>query len=196
MVADRSDGDGTGRHRPAKGEGEQRPEAPIERSSRGRIVIRSSSHPPVERPAVTDDLSGELSGAKRLPAADADPTPRTKRDTPAERPRRRRQVRAAQLAEWQRREASAAQAPSGQRRRSPAGVARHVAPGAPPDSTITNDTHAGRDMQDAGPVAGSEAAPIQSQGPTAPRRRLALRAAAWLLGAAVAAWLMARWLAG
>jgi hypothetical protein len=74
--SDRSDGNGKGRRAPAREEPE--PPAPVERSSRGRIVVRSSSHPP---------------GSERVseaPAVEA----RSKRNTPAERPSRRKLQRA------------------------------------------------------------------------------------------------------
>ena len=63
-------------------------ERPLEISSRGKIVLRSSSHPPGEAPSYSDP-----------PVVLLDSTPpagRSKRDTPAERPRPRRAARAQQ----------------------------------------------------------------------------------------------------
>ncbi len=73
---------------------------PAERSSRGRIVIRSSSHPP-EAPLTHPPLDArDHSGARALPLP-ADPAEgeeaRSKKATPAERPRRRREVQARAL---------------------------------------------------------------------------------------------------
>jgi hypothetical protein len=78
--------------------------APIERSPRGRIIIRSSSHPPVGERGDARDVSGAraLPESERAPApADdrgEDPEARSKRSTPAERPRRRRKVQAERAA--------------------------------------------------------------------------------------------------
>lgn len=58
-------------------------EAPLELSSRGRIVVRSSSHPPGETPPYSNP-----------PPESTPPSGRAKRDTPAERPRGRRAARA------------------------------------------------------------------------------------------------------
>jgi hypothetical protein len=91
--SDRSNGSsGRGRGPDAKRTEDEAP-APVERSSRGRILIRSSSHPPGGEP---ERRPGETSGEHLLPESPIEP--RLKRDTPAERPRRRRQVKAAQAA--------------------------------------------------------------------------------------------------
>jgi hypothetical protein len=70
--------------------------APLERSPQGRFVIRSSSHPPGGIDDVGD--ARDVSGARSLPRSDPAPKGgegqegRPKRSTPAERPRRRKQV--------------------------------------------------------------------------------------------------------
>jgi hypothetical protein len=75
-------------------------------SSRGKVVIRSSSHPPGAETPITDPppvvfVDGVLGDALRQ-----------KKDTPAERPRKRRKVHAEQLA---REQAAADAAERGQR---------------------------------------------------------------------------------
>jgi hypothetical protein len=73
-----------------------------ELSSRGRVVIRSSSRPP--RSTLPELDAREVSGARSLPAAPVErqaelreiDEARAKKSTPAERPRKRRQVQAAQ----------------------------------------------------------------------------------------------------
>jgi hypothetical protein len=62
-------------------------------SSRGKVVIRSSSHPPGSDSPITDPppLEQSLLGDAL----------RQKKDTPAERPRKRRKVQAEQLAREQ-----------------------------------------------------------------------------------------------
>lgn len=60
-------------------------ERPLEISSRGRIVVRSSSHPPGETPPYSEPP---------LVITVTPPSGREKRDTPAERPRGRRAARA------------------------------------------------------------------------------------------------------
>ena len=55
---------------------------PLEISSRGKVVIRSSSHPP-----------GDAPRASEPPVQSTPPAGRVKRDTPAERPRKRREAR-------------------------------------------------------------------------------------------------------
>lgn len=57
-------------------------EGTLEISSRGRIVVRSSSHPPGDTTPYSE------------PPASTPPLVRAKRDTPAERPRGRRAARA------------------------------------------------------------------------------------------------------
>src|SRR5262245_58352758 len=57
------------------------PEGPLEISSRGKIVIRSSSQLPGDAPPISE------------PPVSTPPIGRVKRDTPAERPRRRREIR-------------------------------------------------------------------------------------------------------
>jgi hypothetical protein len=78
------------------GEGEPQPtqnSQQPELSSRGKVVIRSSSHPPGAETPITDPPpQGE--------GALGDPQ-RAKKDTPAERPRKRRKVQAEQLAREQ-----------------------------------------------------------------------------------------------
>lgn len=102
--SDRSDGSESGRKTPtgAGAPSEAGKPEPTERSPRGRIIIRSSSHPPGgERAGDARDVSG----ARALPASDRAPAvddrdegaeARSKRSTPAERPRRRRKVQAEQ----------------------------------------------------------------------------------------------------
>jgi len=70
--------------------------APVEISVRGRIVIRSSSHPPGAGQRLLDDDTGvQLVDAETGLAASE---PRAQKPTPAERPRKRRQVQAAMRA--------------------------------------------------------------------------------------------------
>lgn len=75
---------------------------PPELSSRGKVVIRSSSHPP----------------GTELPITDPPPDPgaadalRAKKDTPAERPRKRRKVQAERMAAEAAAREHAATAPS------------------------------------------------------------------------------------
>jgi hypothetical protein len=192
--SDRSDDDGTGPHAPAE---DAPPPAPIERSSRGRIVIRSSSHPPRgERPPAAD----EASGARRLPSEEPG-EPREKRDTPAERPRRRRQLRSAELGDRARRDTEGLHA-NGQRRRSPTSVAVGHALRPPPPA---GDTPWGAPPPPAGaadPSAASTrvAPPSQVQpepqpetltNEPGPGARLA-RAAAWTVAAGCVGWLVWR----
>jgi len=66
---------------------------PLEISSRGKVVIRSSSHPP----GVSEPLSGPPGAVPDAEAAAVDPGQRSKRTTPAERPRGRRAARAHML---------------------------------------------------------------------------------------------------
>jgi hypothetical protein len=85
--SDRSDGTSSnGRPVPNAERAENDAAVPVERSSRGRIVVRSSSHPPAEAANPT----GDTSGAHVLPDGQIERRP--KRDTPAERPSRRRQA--------------------------------------------------------------------------------------------------------
>jgi hypothetical protein len=105
--SDRSDGSDSGRKTPtgAGAPSEAGKPEPIERSPRGRIVIRSSSHPPTGEHGDPRDVSG----ARALPASDRAPAigddrdegaeARSKRSTPAERPRRRRKVQAERAAQ-------------------------------------------------------------------------------------------------
>jgi hypothetical protein len=65
--------------------------APPELSSRGKVVIRSSSHPPGSELPITDPPPAEM-----LAIAEA---LREKKDTPGERPRGRRKVQAKLLSE-------------------------------------------------------------------------------------------------
>jgi len=67
-------------------------ESPLEISRRGRIVVRSSSHPPGETPAYSDPPTSKPPGTS--PTEGSPSAGRTKRDTPAERPRGRRAARA------------------------------------------------------------------------------------------------------
>jgi hypothetical protein len=62
-------------------------------SSRGKVVIRSSSHPPGSDSPITDPPP--------IDEAVVDDAQRTKKTTPAERPRKRRKVQAEQLAREQ-----------------------------------------------------------------------------------------------
>ena len=62
---------------------------PLEISRRGRIVVRSSSHPPGETPPHSDPPNT----AGSHPPGSNPAVGRTKRDTPAERPRGRRVAR-------------------------------------------------------------------------------------------------------
>jgi hypothetical protein len=92
MASGERDDDGGGKAKPRKAEpspegseaatARAQPETPLEISRRGRIVLRSSSHPPGETPPYSD------------PPDSSPPTVRFKRDTPAERPRGRRAARA------------------------------------------------------------------------------------------------------
>jgi len=84
--SDRFDGPTKGRRGAEADEAQNDPPAPVERSASGRIIVRSSSHPPTGEAAGSSDTSG----ARALP--DGPGEARIKRDTPAERPRRRRQV--------------------------------------------------------------------------------------------------------
>jgi hypothetical protein len=111
---DRSDGTPNGRRGSGAEPAPDDPPSPIERSTSGRIIIRSSSHPPT---ADSSSTPTDTSGAHLLP--DGEKEPRVKRDTPAERPRRRRKVMAEQAAEGQRRRRDTAPAlPTSLRRRS------------------------------------------------------------------------------
>jgi hypothetical protein len=168
--SDRSDGNGSGPRGPARTE-DATPPKPIERSPRGRIVIRSSSHPPRgDMPPAADEASGARHLPTEEPAAEEPVEVRAKRDTPAERPRRRRQVRSAQLEERGRRDAA-----GGQRRRSPTSVAAPGAEGA--------NARAGRD-------AASEAQPETLPGGNT--RSSLPRALIWLVATAGAAALLWR----
>jgi hypothetical protein len=84
--SDRFDGPPKGRRGAGADEAQNDPPAPVERGASGRIIVRSSSHPPTGEAAGSSDTSG----ARALP--DGPGEARIKRDTPAERPRRRRQV--------------------------------------------------------------------------------------------------------
>jgi len=84
--SDRFDGPPKGRRGADADQAQDDPPAPVERSTSGRIIVRSSSHPPTGEVAAP----GDTSGAHPLP--DGPGETRIKRDTPAERPRRRRQV--------------------------------------------------------------------------------------------------------
>lgn len=89
------------------GEGEPQPtqnSQPPELSSRGKVVIRSSSHPPGADTPITDPPPIDASVVADVL--------RQKKDTPAERPRKRRKVQAEQLA---REQAAADAAERGQR---------------------------------------------------------------------------------
>jgi hypothetical protein len=111
---DRSDGTPNGRRGSGAEPAEADPSAPIERSTSGRIIIRSSSHPPT---AESNSTPTDTSGAHLLP--DREKEPRGKRDTPAERPRRRRKALAEEGAEGERRRRDTAPAlPTSLRRRS------------------------------------------------------------------------------
>jgi hypothetical protein len=111
---DRSDGTPNGRRGSGAEPAATDPAAPIERSTSGRIIIRSSSHPPT---ADSSSTPTETSGAHVLP--DGEKEPRVKRDTPAERPRRRRKVLAEEAAAGERRRRDTAPAlPTSLRRRS------------------------------------------------------------------------------
>jgi hypothetical protein len=87
---------------PPDGSGEspsdEREDEPKELSSRGLIVVRSSSHPPRTKGQGTAE-DRDHSGARSLPLS-SDPgavEARPKRTTPSERPRRRREVQARTL---------------------------------------------------------------------------------------------------
>jgi len=85
---------------PPDGSGEsssdEREDEPKELSSRGLIVVRSSSHPPHTKGQGTADR--DHSGARSLPLSDSGAVDaRPKRTTPSERPRRRREVQARTL---------------------------------------------------------------------------------------------------
>ena len=69
---------------------------PVEISVRGRIVIRLSSHPPGAGASPVDDATGVQ--WVDAPTASEASEPRSQKLTPAERPRRRRQVQAAMRA--------------------------------------------------------------------------------------------------
>ena len=97
-AADRPDGEPSEK-KPGADEPEAGATPPLERSSRGRIIIRSSSHPPPDAVGTGRDVSG----ARALPPAPG-AAGRSKRDTPAERPRRRRQIRIAATPERPRRD--------------------------------------------------------------------------------------------
>lgn len=88
-VGGRGNGD---RAQDSKSNGETGP-APVEISVRGRIVIRSSSHPPGAGQALVDDPTGVQ--FVDAPSSSEASEPRSNKSTPAERPRRRRQVQAA-----------------------------------------------------------------------------------------------------
>jgi hypothetical protein len=87
--------------RPA-GDGAEPARLPLERSTEGRFVVRSSSHPPTEQTGAID-VSGVHSRPKSAstPAAGAEPAPaareadkgRPGRSTPAERPRKRKELK-------------------------------------------------------------------------------------------------------
>jgi hypothetical protein len=92
---DRKDGGGAGTPRPesteetASAAATKPAERPLELSSRGKVVVRSSSHPPGEAPAYSDPP----------PTSSTPPQGRAKRDTPAERPRGRRAARESQTSD-------------------------------------------------------------------------------------------------
>jgi hypothetical protein len=101
--SDRSDGGDSGREAPGAAPSEPNEPEP-ERSPRGRILIRSSSHPPgSERSSDAREVSGAraLPASGRAPASGADPNQsdrddaRSKKTTPAERPRSRRKLQSA-----------------------------------------------------------------------------------------------------
>jgi hypothetical protein len=118
---DRPDGR-PGKGAPGAAPDEQNGVQPPERSSRGRIIVRSSSHPPRSHGSVGD--ARDLSGAHELPAGDVEQRvdlhdareDRSKRSTPAERPRRRRQVQAGRAMDRERRDTLPAN-PAGLRRK-------------------------------------------------------------------------------
>ena len=99
MGSGERDGDGGARKPPAEGAeaaaaSVRTEEVPLEVSRRGRIVVRSSSHPPGETPPYSDPPDGAGSHAPGgQPDASTPPQGRSKRDTPAERPRGRRAAR-------------------------------------------------------------------------------------------------------
>jgi len=164
-ASDRSDGGPSGR-KPGSAEPEAGPAPPIERSSRGRIIVRSSSHPPGADAAVG---SGDVSGARALPGAPSTPA-RTKRDTPAERPRLRRQAKAAGPPERARRDS-----PPGQRLGAPS---RESRPGPPPRPLGS--------WQAAQPAQGAENAPpsVEAAGARSAGSDAALQASRGEIGAA------------
>ena len=83
------------RRKPGEGEPKQptQSHAPSELSSRGKVVIRSSSHPPGSDSPITDPPP--------IDEAVVGDGQRAKKTTPAERPRKRRKVQAEQLAREQ-----------------------------------------------------------------------------------------------
>ena len=83
------------RRKPGEGEPKQptQSHAPSELSSRGKVVIRSSSHPPGSDSPITDPPP--------IDEAVVGDAQRAKKTTPAERPRKRRKVQAEQLAREQ-----------------------------------------------------------------------------------------------
>jgi len=84
------------------GDGAEPARLPLERSAEGRFVVRSSSHPPNEQTGAID-VSGVHSRPKSTstPVAAAEPAPvarevdkgRPGRSTPAERPRKRKELK-------------------------------------------------------------------------------------------------------
>ena len=81
-------------------EAEKASESPPEFSSRGKLVIRSSSHPPGADLPITDPPPAEM-----LAIAEA---LREKKDTPAEGPRGRRKVQAKRISAQRERDAAEA----------------------------------------------------------------------------------------
>jgi hypothetical protein len=87
--------------RPA-GEGAEPARSPLERSPEGRFVVRSSSHPPLDHAGVIDSSgvhsrpkspAQSVAGAEPAPAAREADKARPGRSTPAERPRKRKELK-------------------------------------------------------------------------------------------------------
>lgn len=138
--SDREGGGGNGQRggKPARSEPEPEPPGEVERSIRGRIIIRSSSHPPPDESAPHEEQE---------PNADATPASeglaRRKRDTPRERPRGRREARAVQAASGELPDRATGEArPSGWQRtaaseRGESGAGDEAAHAQPPASSST-----------------------------------------------------------
>jgi hypothetical protein len=159
---------------------------PKERSTRGRIIVRSSSHPPRGARAAEPLDARETSGARALPASDPperEQDVRSKRTTPSERPRKRREVQTRSL-DRARMDTPTAR-PSSKRRRGsdPTGVA--VGRGSEPGA-LENGARAESSTGSAAPLRGAaQLASTPSAAPAVRSTRLV-----WALGVGLIALLL------